>query len=718
MKTPAQNSFRRLTDWFEPAGLTRRQFLNRSLSTAALIGGASLMPKLMGAAAAPGVPDAKGTLTRLPCNHPGLITDLGVGLWGWPIPCDHKGNGRPDLIVICGAGYYRGTYFFENTGRRDPQTGMEIFRPAVRIGDGRNDLTPSYTPEGLRVLGPGWEYPDFLHQGLAKRVRLPVRPQEIYGTSRAVARPSWIKVPGETKAKTVTRIRGEQWSYVDFDGDGRLDLVVGYGDWTDYGWDNAYDQWGRWVNGPLHGYVYVLKNEGTNERPVYGAPLCLEAGGKPVDVYGTPSPVFGDFRGAGKLDLICGEFIDGLTFFENTGTRTRPEYARGRRLRVNGRPLTMPLCMIVVVAYDWNGDGKPDLIVAQEDGRVALIENTGRIVDGMPEFLPPRFFRQEADSVKVGSLSAPVSFDWTGSGREDLVVGNDAGEIALVKNLGGSPPRWAEPVGLEAGGKPIRIRAGCDGSIQGPAEEKWGYANISVADWDLDGLPDILASSSWGRVVWFRNIGTRAAPRFAAAQPVEVEWNGPAPKPAWNWWDPQGKELATQWRCTPCVIDLNGDGLPDLVTLDPEGYLAFYERKRTADGRLVLLPPRRAFWGEGVSAYDMSGRPLNHESGLLRLNTGEAGASGRRTFCFVDWDGDGVLDLIVNSIPNVNFLKGLGKDALGRWVFRDLGPLASEKLAGHSTTPTVVHWRADGVPDLLIGAEDGFIYHLRNPRLT
>ena len=45
----------------------------------------------------------------------------------------------------------------------------------------------------------------------------------------------------------------------------------------------------------------------------------LVAGGKPIETFGWPSPCFADFRGTGKLDLICGEFRDGFTFFENIG---------------------------------------------------------------------------------------------------------------------------------------------------------------------------------------------------------------------------------------------------------------------------------------------------------------------------------------------------------------------------------------------------------------
>jgi hypothetical protein len=350
------------------------------------------------------------------------------------------------------------------------------------------------------------------------------------------------------------------------------------------------------------------------------------------------------------------------------------------------------------------------LVVGQEDGRVALLENTGQVTEGMPQFLPPRFFRQVADEVKFGVLSAPSACDLDGDGNEDLVVGNSAGYVGFIKNLGGTPTRWAAPVYLAAGGQTIHIQAGYNGDCQGPSETKWGYTNVCAADWDLDGLPDIVCSDVWGRVYWYRNIGTRTEPRFAASAPIEVEWTGPVPKPAWNWWDPAGKELVIEWRCTPYVIDWNHDGLPDLVTLDHEGYLALFERRKTADGKLQLLPGKRAFWGEGISAYDQAGKPTNHSSGLLQLNSGLGGSSGRRTFCFTDWDGDGVMDLLVNSV-NVNFLRGLGKNAAGQWMFKDMGPIhPTQILAGHSTAPTVVHSMGRKEGDILFGTEDGFLY--------
>jgi hypothetical protein len=389
--------------------------------------------------------------------------------------------------------------------------------------------------------------------------------------------------------------------------------------------------------------------------------------------------------------------------------------------------------MIFPQAVDWDADGDVDLVVGDEDGRIALVENTGRVREHMPQFLPPRYFQQKADAVKFGALVTPCGFDWDGDGDVDIIAGNSAGYIGFIENLSGprvARPKFGEPQFLKAGSETIRIQAGPNGSIQGPIEAKWGYTVVSVADWDGDGMPDIVANSIWGKVIWYRNVGSRKRPKLAAARPIEVEWTGAAPKPAWNWWEPQGKELVTQWRTTPCAVDWNHDGLMDLVMLDPEGYLAFYERARRASadhpvtspgalgrtaarsgpstgvrGRhatfapdLILLPPQRVFADE--------------KGELLRLNDGTGGRSGRRKFCIVDWDGDGKLDLLLNS-RNANFLRQAGQRG-GLWLFKDEGALAADNIEAHDVSPTTVDWNGDGVPDFVGGGEDGHLYFMKN----
>ena len=679
----------------------------RKLAKHVVIDPSKLVARPMEGAAWPKAPAGQaesGGLERLKYNNPGLVVDLGVGLWAWPLPMDLNGDGKYELVVNCPDKPSNGVYVF-SSGVDTAKNPMAVFKPGVRISNGMQNIELSWDAVGKpRVLSPGVEYPDFAKTGLEFGKKLPL-PTNVHPN----------------------KVRANMWKFVDYDGDGKTDVIVGVGDWTDYGWDNGYNAKGVWTKGPLRGFVYFIRNEGTNDKPKYQTPVRVQSAGKDLETFGWPSPNFADFDGDGDLDLICGEFLDGFTYFENIGTRTEPKYAAGRRLTVppgvtkdtrsaawkasleakklpgSPRPLTMDLEMITPVAFDWNKDGKLDLIVGDEDGRVAFIENTGKFTDDhTPLFLPPRYFKQQADEMKFGALATPVGFDWDGDGDIDILCGNTAGTIAFFENLSGpgvAQPKFAAPRILQADGKNLRIMAGGNGSIQGPAEAKWGYTTLSVADWDGDGLPDILVNSILGKVVWHRNIGTRKEPKLAAAQPIEVEWNGPQPALAWGWMKPQGKALLTQWRTTPVAVDWNKDGLMDLVMLDQEGYLAFFERAKV-DSKLVLLSPRRAF-------CDESGKPL-------QLSKGTAGKSGRRKLCVTDWDGDGKADFLLNS-SSANFLRQVGfKD--GCWLFKDEGPLVKQNIEGHDVSPTTVDFDGDGIPDFLGGAEDGKFYFLKNPR--
>ena len=588
----------------------------------------------IGLLAGAGRPVSGQRLTPLRYGEPTPAVDLGVGLWAWPLPMDYDGDGDLDLVVSCPDKPFNGAYFFENRGD-DPK--FPVFKRPIRVGPGYANIQPSYVGDQTRLLVPGQELVDFRKAQFA--------------TLRDIFPKSNIHPH---------KVRANQWRYVDYDGDETLDLIVGVGDWTDYGWDNAYNVQGEWTNGPLHGYVYLIANRGTNEQPDYADPEKLQADGEVIDVYGEPTPNFGDFDGDGDLDLLCGEFLDGFTYFQNVGTRAAPKYAAGERLQYDGRPLTMDLQMIVPVAIDWDRDGDLDLIVGDEDGRVALVEHTGVITGGVPQFSPPVYFQQEADLVKFGALATPVSADWDGDGDEDLIVGNTAGHIGFIENLdGGNPPRWAPPVLLDAGDKPFRIQAGANGSIQGPCEAKWGYTTLSVADWDHDGLADIVFNSILGRVAWLRNVGTRSEPKLAAAEPILIADEGAPQKPAWTWWTPAPGELTPEWRTTPVVVDWNGDGLHDIVMLDHEGYLALYERFRESDV-LKLKPGRRAFRIEGDTVFGRNHQPIGVDATGLRLNGEAAGKSGRRKLCIADWNGDGRLDLIVNSV-NANVLLNVGE---------------------------------------------------------
>jgi len=610
-------------------------------------------------------------LNPMPYNHPGLQVDLGVGLWAFPMPMDYDQDGDLDLVVACPDKPSNGIYFFENP-TQDPSIKMPVFKPGVRLSSAVQYMTISDVRGEPVVMKPGHEFRRDPQTGLFDFAR----PKKIYPTSNVHT--------------TDGRTRANMWRYVDYDGDGDHDLIVGVGDWSDLVWDHAYDSRGHWRNGPLHGYVYLIENLGTDDAPQYSSsPQRLQAGGGDIDVYGWPSPNFADFDGDGDLDLICGEFMDGFTYFQNIGTRTEPKYAAGRRLQAaDGKPLHMHLQMITPTAIDWDGDGDIDLIVGDEDGRVALIENTGQLRDRMPVFLPPVYFQQEADTLKFGALATPFVYDWDNDGDEDIICGNTAGSIAFFENLGNASngmPKWAAPKLLnvknhDGSVEPFRVMAGYNGSIQGPCEAKWGYTTLSVADWNGDGQGDIIYNSILSRLgLLINDRGTLVEQEFDTGQ-LESP-------PAWYWWQTKSSSALTQWRTTPLVIDFDGDGKLDLVMLDQEGYLTL----RSGGGKA-----ERIF--------------IDEDNQPIRLNSGTGGRSGRRKLAVVDWDGDSRLDVLVNS-ENAMWLRNC-EDRDGKIVLKEVGNLADRNVAGHTSSPTVCDFDGDGKPDLIVGGEDGRLYYI------
>ena len=613
-------------------------------------------------------------LQPLPYNHPGLTVDLGVGLWAYPMPLDYDDDGDLDLLVGCPDKPSNGTYFFENT-TQDPSIKMPVFKPAVRIGNGFHYMLLSNVNGESVILTPGKEFR-----------RDPSTGRFDFG------KPNKLDVRTNPNEHARGRTRANMWRYVDYDGDGDRDIVVGSGDWTELGWDHAYDHQGRWRNGPLHGYVYLITNEGTDQEPKYSdSPRRLHAGGAEIDVYGWPCPNFADFDGDGDLDLICGEFLDGFTYFQNIGTRLQPVYASGLKLRdARDEPLVMHLQMITPTAIDWDADGDLDLIVGDEDGRVALIENTGTRRGGGPVFLSPKYFRQQADTLKFGALATPFVYDWDDDGDEDILCGNTAGSIGWFENLGNSKdglPIWDAPRLLnvktsEGELKPFRVMAGENGSIQGPCEAKWGYTTLSVADWDGDGDGDIVYNSILARLGLLLNeSGTlREQPFDTGLKEFPAAWYG---------WQPPSSAALTQWRTTPLAIDFDEDGSLDLVMLDQQGFLTLRRAGKSAE---------RIF--------------VDERNDPLRLTAGTCGRSGRIKLAMVDWDGDSRLDLLVNSENATWYRNCETRD--GRIVLKKVGNLARRNVAGHTSSPAVCDFNRDGKPDLLVGSENGRIYHIHH----
>ena len=618
-------------------------------------------------------------LRPLRYNQDNLVVDLGVGLWAWPMPLDYDGDGDIDLLVACPDKPSNGVYFFENPSQ-DPKLKSPVFRPGVRVGSAGHNYQISYIDDQPVILKPGYEFPRDASTGRFNFEK----PKKIYDRSNVHR----------------NGVRGNMWRYVDYDGDGDQDIVTGVGDWTDYGWDHAYDANGQWNNGPLHGFIYLITNNGSYQEPDYSTqPKRIKAGGDDIDVYGWPSPNFADFDHDGDLDLICGEFLDGFTYFKNEGDRSNPQYGAGIRLKqASGDPLVMDLQMITPTAFDWDSDGDLDLIVGDEDGRVALIENSGvRSEDEIPYFKAPVYFQQEADTLKFGALATPFAYDWDKDGDQDILCGNTAGHIGWFENLGlteSGESKWSAPkylrkkeLNLEndtptSHSDIFRVLAGPNGSIQGPCEAKWGYTTFSVSDWNKDGRAEILYNSIWSQMGLLTQSGMDVIE-------TPFQFGVTEYPPKWYWWNTNGSGSLTQWRTTPFAIDFDGDKEVEIVALDQDGYLTLREKS---------LSPSRVF--------------LDENEMPIQLNPKSCGGSGRVKLSVADWDQDGRLDVIVNS-ENALWYRNC-ETRQGKYILKKVGNLARRNVAGHTSSPAVCDFDQDGQLDLLVGAENGRIYHIRH----
>src|SRR6188768_3249833 len=104
-----------------------------------------------------------GRVPKLSYQNPGLVVDVGVGLWASPMPMDFNHDGLMDLIVVCTGLPSNGAYFFENSGQIDSTTNLPIMRAPVRLGPAVLSPQVSYVAGHLVISSPAFTYPNF-HQ--------------------------------------------------------------------------------------------------------------------------------------------------------------------------------------------------------------------------------------------------------------------------------------------------------------------------------------------------------------------------------------------------------------------------------------------------------------------------------------------------------------------------------------------------------------------------
>jgi len=283
-------------------------------------------------------------------------------------------------------------------------------------------------------------------------------------------------------------------------------------------------------------------------------PVRLEVGGRPIVVGGFASPYVGDIDGDGKHDLLVGQYRFGrMRVYRNVGSNARPEFKSFEWFKAGGHIAGVPQCCQAVFTpqlVDFDGDGHTDVLTGSGyAGEVFLyrrkadgtFEDAEVLENAKGEVLMHRCAGSDASSPRRYNVTC-LAYDWDADGDNDLLLGHSP--LCLVLNRGTSrEPRFD-------GG---RLIESTDGPIKG------GVGAPQMADWDGDGLDD-LVSSDRRDIVWYRNIGERGRPKFESPR-LLVPLGGHRPYHG-------APTNCPGFHHAFCVADFNADGRLDLLLGD------------------------------------------------------------------------------------------------------------------------------------------------------
>lgn len=200
---------------------------------------------------------------------------------------------------------------------------------------------------------------------------------------------------------------------------------------------------------------------------------------------------------------------------------------------------------------DYDGDGRLDLLAGSDccqEGRFYVFR---RLKDGgfaprrpikpvfPPEQFDPRWSRPDA----LEALQSRIAVaDLNGDGKPDVLIG---GRLSPIFGVVYGPLADKDQLTVQ--------RLWPKGEEPFPSSKRLS-TNPVLADWDGDGLPDLvlgvteLCGVGWRSrgVYWCRNVGTKREPKFGPPQLLVAD-------------NDRGETTGI------CVADWNGDGRPDLI---------------------------------------------------------------------------------------------------------------------------------------------------------
>jgi hypothetical protein len=333
-----------------------------------------------------------------------------------------------------------------------------------------------------------------------------------------------------------------------------------------------------------------------------------------------------------------------------------------------------------VVIDDWNDDGLFDLVFGEVYGHLFWFPNMG--TRKKPEF-PPYYqmvFDAEGLPIDSGVVLAPLIVDWDGDGRKDLIAGSEWNRVVFYKNVGSNRERKLMYQGfLKADGATLILPTTPMRRGSEKVFTRDYYPVFDAVDWDADGDVDLIAGGYiTGRIFFYENVG-----RESSGLPI-LKFSGPLKA--------DGEILNVRdWCAAPSVHDFDGDGDLDIISgnmpvtkgggdsSDTDHFLRYYEN--TGSQKKPLLK-ERPFPKSGTFARGRWATPRA-----------------------ADWDGDGDLDLVVSAWEEIYLYENIGDTRHPKFRV-DTTPLRShwgtaDLGGGVQTSTQFLDWNGDGKLDLV-----------------